>query len=117
MSPRKSPTMLRRRFSKPVLIAFAALLVLGSVIGLRAMQAKKEEKKDAKVVLEFTPADVAVVEVRRLESAIQFSGSLSPVVQTTVKTKVPGEVSRMLVREGESVAQGQLIAQIDTSDL
>ena len=32
-------------------------------------------------------------------------------------SKVPGEVRRVLVREGEKVARGQLLAEIDTSDL
>jgi len=69
------------------------------------------------VVLEFTPADVAVVELRSLTRSIAFSGSVAPLVQTTVKSKVPGEVNRVLVREGETVAAGQLLAQIDTLDL
>ena len=112
------PAGTRRRLSKPILVTLAVLLVIGSVIGLRATQAKKDEKKDdAKVVLQFTPADVAIVELRELTSTIQFSGSLSPVLQTTVKSRVSGDVMRVLVREGETVAQGQLLAQIETADL
>jgi membrane fusion protein, multidrug efflux system len=107
-----------RRLSKPVLITLAAVLVIGSVVGFRATQAKKDEKKaDAKVTLQFTPADVATVELRSLTRMIQFSGSLSPVVQTTVKSRVSGDLMRVLVREGETVSQGQLLAQIDTADL
>jgi membrane fusion protein, multidrug efflux system len=96
----------------------AAVAVIGSLVGWRATQARKpDDKKDAPVVLEFTPADLAVVEVRSLTRSIAFSGSLAPMVQTTVKSKVPGEVNRVLVREGETVAAGQLLAQIDTADL
>lgn len=106
-----------RRLSKPAIVAIVALVVVGSLVGYRATQAKKDEKKpDAKVVLEFTPADVATVELRQLVRSIQFSGSLSPVVQTTVKSKVAGDINRVLVREGETVTQGQLLAQIDTAD-
>ena len=112
------PTTARRRHAKPALITLAVVVVIGAFVGLRISQAKKDEKKpDAKVVLEFTPADVAVVELRELSRSIAFSGSLAPVVQTTVKSRVSGEVNRVLVREGESVAQGQLMAQIDTIDL
>jgi len=104
--------------SKPVLAGLVVVVLLGTLVGFRATQAHKgDEKKDAPVVLEFTPADVAVVEVRSLTRSIAFSGSLAPVVQTTVKSKVPGEVNRVLVREGETVAAGQLLAQIDTVDL
>jgi len=103
--------------NKPVAIALVAIAIVGSVIGWRATQAKPEPKKDGPVVLEFTPADIAVVEVRSLVRTIPFSGSLAPVVQTAVKSKVPGEVQRVLVREGETVAAGQLLAQIDVTDL
>jgi RND family efflux transporter MFP subunit len=104
--------------NKPVAIALVAIAIVGSVIGWRATQAHKpDEKKDGPITLEFTPADIAVVEVRSLVRSIPFSGSLAPVVQTAVKSKVPGEVTRVLVREGETVAAGQLLAQIDTTDL
>ena len=106
------------RHLKAIVATVAVVAVVGSLVGFRATQAKKpDEKKDAPVVLEFTPADVAVVELRSLTRSIAFSGSVAPLVQTTVKSKVPGEINRVLVREGEAVAAGQLLAQIDTLDL
>ena len=109
----------KKLLSKPVLAGILVIVVAGSIVGWRASQAGKQEPKkdDAKVVLEFTPADVATVEMKRLVNTIQFSGSLSPIVQTTVKAKVPGDVVKVMVREGQSVAQGQMLAQIDTADL
>jgi RND family efflux transporter MFP subunit len=104
--------------NKPVAIALVAIAIVASIVGWRATQAQKpEEKKDGPVTLEFTPADIAVVEVRSLVRSIPFSGSLAPVVQTAVKSKVAGEVTRVFAREGETVAAGQLLAQIDTIDL
>jgi RND family efflux transporter MFP subunit len=106
-----------RRMTKPA-IAIALVLVVGSLIAYRVSSAKKDEPaKPAAPVLEFTPADVAVVELRALARTIPISGSLSPVTQSTVRSKVPGEVRKVLVREGERVAQGQLLAEIDTADL
>jgi RND family efflux transporter MFP subunit len=107
----------RKRFRKPILAIIIVALAAASVIGLRVTQAKKEDKKSAPVVMEFTPADIARVERREIMRSIAFSGSLAPVVQTTVKSRVSGEVSKVLVREGESVAAGQLLAQIETADL
>jgi len=53
--------------NKPVAIALVAIAIVGSIVGWRATQAQKpEEKKDAPVTLEFTPADIAVVEIRSL---------------------------------------------------
>ena len=109
----------KKLLSKPVLAGVVVILVAGSIVGWRASQAGKQEpKKDpSKVVLEFTPADVATVEMKSLVNTIQFAGSLSPVMQTTVKSKVPGDVMRVAVREGQTVSQGQVLAQIDTADL
>ena len=107
-----------RRFFKPALITLAVVLVAGSLVGFRATQAKKDDKKaDTAIVLEFTPADVAIVELRGLVRSIPFSGSLAPLVQTTVKAKVAGEINRLFVREGENVTRGQVLAQIETVDL
>ena len=94
-------------------------LIAATAIGLSASQSKKDEKKaDAPVVMEFTPADVARVEKREIMRSIAFSGSLAPVVQTTVKSRVAGELSQGL-REGrpDSVAAGQVLAQVETADL
>ncbi|HET6264398.1 MAG TPA: efflux RND transporter periplasmic adaptor subunit [Usitatibacter sp.] len=109
----------RTRHLKPILAVVTVAVVVGSLVGFRATQARKDEEKKpgTPVTLEFTPADLAVVEVRSLVRSIAFSGSLAPMVQTTVKSKVPGEVNRVMVREGETVAAGQVLAQIDTADL
>jgi RND family efflux transporter MFP subunit len=102
---------------KPLVITLVVAAIVASLVGWRATQAKPEAKKDGPITLEFTPADIAVVEMRSLVRSIPFSGSLAPVVQTAVKSKVPGEVTRVLVREGEAVKEGQLLAQIDVTDL
>ena len=107
----------RRRFMKPALITIGVVAVAATLVGLRATQAKKEEPKKDEVVLEFTQADVAIVEMRSLTRTLSLSGSLSPVLQSTVKSKVSGEVQKMLVREGDRVDEGQVIARIDTADL
>jgi RND family efflux transporter MFP subunit len=110
----------KKLLSKPVLAGVVVIVIAGSIFGWRASQAGKDEPKKAdpsKVVMEFTQSDVATVEMRSLTNSIQFAGSLSPVTQTTVKSRVPGDVMRVTVREGQAVTQGQLLAQIDIADL
>jgi membrane fusion protein, multidrug efflux system len=115
----RKPGMLfkRNRFRTPVIAAVIALVVVATVVGLRSTQAQKEEKKAAAVVMEFAPADVARVEKREISRSIAFSGSLAPVVQTSVKSRVAGELSKVFVKEGETVAAGQVLAQVETVDL
>jgi RND family efflux transporter MFP subunit len=108
----------RRRWVKPALIILCAALLLGGAVAWRLNASKKEEKKPpAEVVLEFAPADLSTVVGRELSRTLAFSGTLAPVIQSTVKSKVSGEVRRVLAREGETVARGQVLAEIDTADL
>lgn len=117
-SPHSSRPRSRAGWVKLTVAGLSAVLIIGSLVAWRASSAKKDEKKpDVEVVLEFSPADLTMAEKRELSRTLPFSGSLSPVVHSTVKSKVSGEVRQVLVREGERVSQGQVLAQIDTADL
>ncbi len=107
----------RSGWVKLTVAGLSAALVVGSLVAWRASSAKKEDKKPADITLEFSPADISIVEQKSLTRTLPFSGSLSPLVQSSVKSKVSGEVQKVLVREGEAIKQGQVLAQIDTSDL
>jgi len=63
---------------------------------------------------ELAAADVTVVETRALSRVLPLSGSLTPVVQATVKSKVSGELLSVNVREGQAVKRGEVLARIDT---
>ena len=97
----------RLAWVKLTLAIVSVAVAAGSLVAWRASSAKKEDKKPAEVTLEFSPADIASVEQRALTRTLPFSGSLSPLLQSTVKSKVSGEVQKVLVREGETVGQGQ----------
>lgn len=107
----------RQGWVKLMLVVISVALVAGSLIWWRSSSAKKEDKPPTDVTLEFSPADLTVVEQRALTRTLPFSGSLAPVLQSTVKSKVSGEVQKVLVREGEAVKRGQILAEIDKADL
>ncbi len=108
----------RQGWVKLTLAIISVAVVAGSLVAWRASSAKKDDgKKAVEVTLEFAPADIATVEQKSLTRTLPFSGSLSPLVQSTVKSKVSGEVQKVLAREGETVSRGQVLAQIDTADL
>jgi membrane fusion protein, multidrug efflux system len=67
--------------------------------------------------LQLAAVDVAVVEPRVLSASLPLSGSIGPVVQATVKSKVGAEVQTVTVREGQDVAAGDVIARLDTRNL
>jgi len=67
-------------------------------------------------VIEFSAGDLVQPLTRELRIAISITGTLAARNWTTVKSKVAGELKTILVREGESVASGQVLARIDTQD-
>lgn len=108
----------RRRFVKPALVLLVLIAVAGTFAGLRSSEAKKETKKEEKVrTFELAPGDVAMLERQPLGRQIPLSGTLKPVLSATVRAKVPAEVSRVLVQEGQRVEAGQVLLALDTADL
>ncbi len=65
---------------------------------------------------ELAAGDVAIVDQRELAVNLPLSGSLAPLTQATVKSKVSGVVLETTVQEGMNVAAGQVIARLDAAD-
>ncbi len=66
--------------------------------------------------LEFLPREIVNVEPAELRQVLQLSGSLRAVDLATVKAKVAGDVREILVREGEPVRAGQVVARMDAAE-
>ncbi len=62
----------------------------------------------AQELFKMTPGD--------LSRRVPITGTLRATNQTLVKSKVAGELTELLVREGSAVKAGQLLAKIDTMD-
>ena len=64
--------------------------------------------------LELAATDVVTVERRVLARRLPISGSLTPLVQSQIKSRVAGEVLEVMHREGEAVRRGEVLLRIDT---
>ena len=63
--------------------------------------------------IEFAPGDVATLVPVTVARTVPLTGTLRPVEQTLVKTKVAGELREVAVREGMPVRRGQAVARVD----
>jgi RND family efflux transporter MFP subunit len=109
----------RRRWRAPAIgLAVLALAGAGGYAYTHAGSAKPAPaaavKKDP--VHELSARDIALVEARPLAVTLPLSGSLTPLAQATVRSKVSGVVKRTTVQEGMNVSAGQVIAQLDDSE-
>lgn len=99
-----------------VAIMVLAVIVGGVLLSKRgsAKAATANAAAAAAGPVELAAADVATVTLTPLSRSLPVSGSLTPLVQTTVRSKVAGDVLELTVRDGQPVKQGEVLARIDT---
>ncbi len=108
---------------KLIWLALTALVAVGGTAAFlvsknSAARSEDAAKKNAPpVTLEFTANDIARVALQPLVRTSSVSGTLTPLTQAVVKATVAGEVRKVLVREGMAVKQGDVLAELDTTDL
>lgn len=73
--------------------------------------------KVADRLLELIPAEVHTIKPRGLVDVVRFTGTTQPIDQTIVKGRVAGRLAEVLVREGDRVTEGQVLARFETTEL
>jgi len=102
---------------------FLGVLGLAVILGVSAFAASRRKaeaeaaKKAERATLEFTQRDVVQLRPHRLAYRLTLPGTVHAVSQATVRAKLAAEVKRVLVREGERVAAGQVLAEFDTAPI
>ncbi len=101
-------------------------LVLGLVAAgaMRALSARKAQQdalaaqvgKPAQATVELLPGDLAQVRMVELAQSLALSGPVKAVNSAFVKARVPGELKGLVVREGDFVKVGDVIARIDATE-
>lgn len=109
-----------KRHLKWILPLLAVLLVGVGV--LRALDKRRTEQAAAAparetLALDLAPADVVVAKTVPLARTLDVSGGLKAVNTALVKAKVAAELRELRVREGDRVKAGQVIGQLDTTEL
>jgi RND family efflux transporter MFP subunit len=100
-------------------VAVLAVVALGLALAQRAGGSAQPSaaKGKAEVPLEFTPAEVARPILAKMPMVVEFSGPLVAPRTAIVRAKAAGTLLTLDVAEGSRVRAGQVIGQIDLSDL
>ncbi|AIG63657.1 hypothetical protein CATYP_02020 [Corynebacterium atypicum] len=102
---KKLPSLKKRTW-----IIIAILVVLVVIVGgcyAVAFSGKRE----------IPASDVAQVTRQDMESRVAVTGTVEPRDVTNVTTRLPGIINRVHVRAGDPVQEGQVIAEVDTTEL
>jgi len=98
----------------------ALIVVFIVIMGIRIMdeKARLEEAKKAAMKKEVEPVSVITLSLkpRRLEDKINLPAQVEPYKDLWVKAEVPGQVIKVIVQEGQTVTNGQVIVQLDDRD-
>lgn len=110
-------SFLKRRWLRWTLLALVLLIAAMMLLKKRAPQAPPPAPASvAPSAMEFLPGDLYTVGRGELRQVLPLSGALRALNQASVKARVAGEVQQVLVREGEAVKEGQVLARIDPAD-
>jgi membrane fusion protein, multidrug efflux system len=112
---------MKRSIKPSIKWAIAALMLVLLVVGaLRVVGARKAAQSSAaagataaEVVVDLAPADVVRATRRELAESLAVSGTLKAVNTAQVKARVAGELMGLTLREGDTVAAGQVVARIE----
>ncbi|MFT3956010.1 MAG: efflux RND transporter periplasmic adaptor subunit [Piscinibacter sp.] len=110
-----------KRHLKWIVPLLAVLLLAAGV--LRALDKRRSEQAAAApaarttLALDLAPADVVTARTLTLARTLEVSGGLKAVNSAVIKAKVAAELRTLTVREGDSVKAGQVIGQLDTTEL
>lgn len=91
--------------TKRILAGAGAVLALGAVVGFKVVRDARQ-----KVAVQLQKAGK-----RDLVSVVSASGEVKPKRFVNVAANVSGRIDRMLVKEGDQVRLGQLLARIDST--
>ncbi len=101
-----------------LIVLFLFLILGGGAIAMRRAKAPSPTPaaSPAEAVLELAAEDLARAEAGDIQRLLPLTGALRAASQAVVKAKVAGELAEVLVKEGDAVKAGQVVARIDDTE-
>lgn len=100
----------------PLLVVLAVAGLVFQRLAARRADAPAAAPR-APLALDLAPGDLVTVREVPLARTLEVSGGLKAVDSAIVKAKVAAELRRLSVREGDRVKAGQVLGQLDTTEL
>lgn len=99
------------------LLAVLVVVALAAGIALRPHASVADAKVKTAAAMELDAADVAEARTEPIAATLTLSGLLQPLSESVLTAEVDGRIAAVLVRPGETVKAGQVLARMDTRDL
>lgn len=114
--------MKSRRWLAWTAVALVVLLLAAGIV--RVLAARKAQQAalaqsvgaQAQTGIELTGGDIVSATRRTLQQGLPLSGTVRALQSAVVKARVAGEVLDLVVREGDTVRAGQVVARIEPTE-
>ena len=104
-------------FPRFILLAMLALIIMLSMTVSEKKSAINAEQ-EAAIKKDRPPVNTVVMQVtpRTIKNKINLPGSIEPWTRLELVSKIAGAIDEVLVKEGDSVSEGDVIARIESDD-
>jgi HlyD family secretion protein len=107
---------LRRTRKKLRWVILIALIAVGGLILYRGWASSEKRSASQRLNREEIPVQISPVVHEDLTYSLVANGDIAPLMQVDLFPKVSGYLEKISVQMGDSVRQGQVIAQIDRAE-
>lgn len=110
---------MRARDIKWMVFLCITILLLGLLSGCSSFNnIIKEEQDDKKATTsEKIPVEVVAARIGNIQVVREFAGKLRPVKDIMIIPKIPGKVTKIHVKIGQEVKQGDILIELDGTDV
>jgi RND family efflux transporter MFP subunit len=101
-----------------IIIGVVLVFIVFMVMAINSKKSKLEVEKTAAMKQEAAIANVTTLTVNaaRLSDKIDLPAEVEPWEDVWVKAEVPGQVVRVIAREGQRIIEGEIIVELDDRD-
>jgi membrane fusion protein, multidrug efflux system len=110
-------TLTKRLISPQYLVIAAYLFLIVFLSGCYASAKENDKTPVAPVAAQATPVDVTIIKPASLKEELEITGSLAANQQVDIVSELTRKITRVNVKEGAYVQQGQLLFELDNADL
>lgn len=108
------PALPQRRQPWGLLLG-GSLVLVGATWAL--LQWMRPHPQPQEAVLPAIAVETLAVTPQSAPSALELSGTIRPIDQALLSTRVTGRITQLSLEEGDRVTQGQVVARIDVTDM
>ncbi|MFO7296231.1 MAG: efflux RND transporter periplasmic adaptor subunit [Clostridia bacterium] len=107
------------RVSKSMAYVMMLIFLAGIISGCAALEGlgKKQENVQQTAESQKVPVEVATARVDTIQNEKEFSGVLKPINEAMVIPQIPGKVSKVHVKVGQQVKEGDVLIELEAGDV